>query len=134
VKKIVFLWSIVLLFTSTLIASELAWEKDTATAFAKAKAENRTVLLMMEATYCKWCKKMKSTTLSDEAVKQRLQKYVLVKILRCDKEAMKILPESYYPAPTVFLMTPQKEVIENIIGYFGPEDFIRLLDEIEATE
>ena len=130
---------LVLFFESTLLPAqsqqhELIWEKDTATAFAKAKAENKNVMLMMEATYCKWCKKMKSVTLADERVKKRVQKYILVKIRRCDKEAMKILPESYYPAPTVFFMTPEGEIIDNIIGYFEPEDFLNYMDEIEEIE
>lgn len=131
-KKVIFAWSVVFLFATTLFASELVWEKDTATAFAKAKNENRNVMLMMEATYCQWCKKMKRVTLADERVKKRLQKYILVKIRRCDKEAMKILPESYYPAPTVFFMTPKKEIIDNIVGYYEPEDFLNYVNEVEA--
>ena len=47
---------------------------------------------------------------------------------------MKILPESYYPAPTVFFMTPEGEIIDNIIGYFEPEDFLNYMDEIEEIE
>ena len=133
-RKMVSLWSFVLLFTTTLFATELVWQKDTATAFLEAKSQKKNVLLIMEARHCKWCEKLHNITLADKAVKKRLQKYILVMILRSDKRAMKILPESYYPAPTVFLMKPNKEIIENIIGYYEPEDFLRYLDEMEATE
>lgn len=125
-------WTIVLLFSGVLFGAESSWEKDTATAFAKAKAEKKNVMLMVEASHCRWCKKMKQETLADEEVKKRLQNYILVKIARCDKEAMKILPESHYPAPTTFFMTPEGEIIERAIGFFEADDFITYINDVEA--
>ena len=58
-RKIIAVWAIALLFTGSLFGGELIWEKDTATAFAKAKAEKKNVMLMVEAIHCRWCKKMK---------------------------------------------------------------------------
>ena len=132
-KKMIWIWSALLLLSSTLHAVELVWEKDAPTAFAKAKAENKVVMLVVEASYCKWCKKLKATTLADERVKTRLQNYVLVKIKRCDKKAMSIMPESYYPAPSTFFMTPDKEIIEKAIGYFEANDFLTYLDDVEEN-
>lgn len=132
-KKLIAILSMFLLFGSSLYAVELYWEKDAPTAFAKAKAENKNVMLIVEASYCKWCKKLKETTLRDERVKQRLQNYILVKIRRCDKEAMMILPDSYYPAPSTFFMTPDEEIIEKAIGYFEADDFLTYIDDVEAN-
>ncbi|MDM5272660.1 thioredoxin family protein [Sulfurovum sp. zt1-1] len=131
-RKIISVWAITLLFTSSLFGVELIWEKDTATAFAKAKAEKKNVMLMVEATHCRWCKKMKEETLADKEVRKRLQNYILVMILRSDEKAMKILPESYYPAPTTFFMTPEGEIIEKAIGYFEADDFITYINDVEA--
>jgi uncharacterized protein YyaL (SSP411 family) len=127
------LWAVVLLFSSVLFGAELHWEEDTATAFAKAKAENKNVMLMVEASRCRWCKKMKEETLADEEVKKRLQNYILVKVARCDKEEMKVLPESYYPAPSTFFVTPDGEIIERAIGFFVAEDFITYINDVEAN-
>ncbi|MDD3591076.1 MAG: thioredoxin family protein [Sulfurovum sp.] len=126
------LWAVVLLFGSVLFGAELHWEKDTATAFAKAKVEKKNVMLMVEASRCRWCKRMKEETLADEEVKKRLQNYILVKVLRDDKEEMKVLPESYYPAPSTFFMTPKGEIIERAIGFFEVEDFITYINDVEA--
>ncbi|MGC9351150.1 MAG: thioredoxin family protein [Sulfurovum sp.] len=131
-RKILWVWAIALLFSGSLFGAELTWEKDTATAFAKAKTEKKNVMLMVEASHCRWCKRMKRETLSDGEVKERLQNYILVKILRSDKEAMKILPESYYPAPTTFFMTPEGEIIEKAIGFFEAADFITYINDVEA--
>lgn len=133
-KKIIFLYGMILFFSTILYASELYWEKDTATAFSRAKAEKRDVMVMMESAGCRWCHKMQHTTLSNERVIERLQKYILVKIQRSDKEEMQILPESYYPAPTIFFMTPRQEVIDSLIGYYEAKDFLAYLDEIEGIE
>ena len=131
--KMMKVWAAALLFGTALFGAELNWEKDTATAFAKAKAEKKNVMLMVEATRCRWCAKMKDETLSDEEVQKRLQNYILVKILRSDKEEMKVLPESYYPAPSTFFMTPEGEIIERAIGFFEAEDFITYINDVEAN-
>ncbi|UFH59730.1 thioredoxin family protein [Sulfurovum mangrovi] len=132
-RKMISVWAIVLLFSSSLFGVELNWEKDTATAFAKAKAEKKNVVLMVEASHCRWCKKMKQQTLADQEVKKRLQNYILVKVLRSDSEAMKILPESYYPAPTTFFMTPEGEIMEKAIGFFEASDFITYINDVEEN-
>jgi hypothetical protein len=31
-------------------------------------------------------------------------------------------------------MTPKKEIIDNIIGYYEAKDFLNYIDEIEAEE
>lgn len=130
-KKIVWL----LLLTGTFLsAQELPWQKDVQTAFEKAKTENKTVMLMVEAAYCKWCKKMKRETLSDPEVQKRLQPYVPVKILRNDQEAMKNIPEGYYAAPTILFMTPEKEMIVRVIGYFDVLDFLSYIDDVEKAK
>ena len=130
-KRLLWIVSAIFLLSSTSFALELVWEKDAPTAFAKAKVENKNVVLIVEAKYCKWCKKLKATTLADERVIKRLQNYVLVKIRRCDKKAMSIMPESYYPAPSTFFMTPEKEIIEKAIGYFEADDFLSYIDDVE---
>ncbi|MFT7824238.1 MAG: thioredoxin family protein [Sulfurimonas sp.] len=133
-RKLIWILGTLLLLGSTLHAAELVWEKDTETAFAKAKAEKKNVMLMVEASYCKWCKKMKQETLADEKVKKRLENYILVKIFRCDNEAMMILPELHYPAPTTFFMTLEGEIIEKAIGFFEAADFITFINDVEEIQ
>ncbi|HFS85171.1 MAG TPA: thioredoxin family protein [Epsilonproteobacteria bacterium] len=121
-----------LLINTWLLSGELVWQQDVPTAVAKAKAEQKNIVLIVEATYCKWCKKLKRETLSDAQVIRRLQNYVLVKVRRCDKEAMKILPSQHYAAPTTFFMTPELETIEKAIGYFNAQDFLSYINDVES--
>jgi len=118
----------VLLFSSTLFSLE--WIKDLDTAFTLAKKEHKNVMVLVEGEDCRWCKKMKHRTLSDETVEKRLEKFILVKIMREDPKAMSVMPQ-VKGVPTVFFMKEDKAVIEDLIGYFNVEDFMSYIDDVE---
>lgn len=117
-----------LLLSSTLFSLE--WIKDLDTAFALAKKEHKNVMVLVEGEDCRWCKKMKHRTLSDETVEKRLEKFILVKIMREDPKAMSVMPQ-VKGVPTIFFMKEDKAVIEDLIGYFNVEDFISYIDDVE---
>jgi len=118
-----------LLLMSSLVFS-LDWEKNISTAFIKAKAEHKTLMVFVEGEHCRWCKKMKHRTLSDEAVEKRLEKFVVVEVMREDPQAMSHLP-SVRGVPTLFFMKADKTVLEEVIGYFNVQDFISYIDDVE---
>ena len=118
----------VLLLSTALFSLE--WAKDLDTAFATAQKENKEVMVLVEGKNCRWCKKMKHRTLSDEAVEKRLAKFVVVKIMREDSKAMSVMP-AINGVPTIFFMKEDKAVIEDIVGYFNVEDFISYINDVE---
>lgn len=124
-KKIVL---VLLVLSSGLFA--LDWSKDLKTAFAKANKSHKTVMVFVEGEYCRWCKKLKLRTLSDDKVEKRLAKYVVVKVQREDPKAMRLLPE-IEGVPTVFFMTAKKQVLESVVGYWDAMDFISYIDDVE---
>ena len=117
-----------LLLSSTLFSLE--WAKDLNTALARAQKENKIVMVMVEGTHCVWCKKMKHRTLGDEAVEKRLEKFVLVKVMREDSKVMAGLPK-VSGVPTIFFMKADKTVIEEVIGYFDVLDFTSYISDVE---
>jgi len=121
------LLSIVLL-TGTIFALE--WAKDMDSALAMAKKEHKPLMVMVEGEHCRWCKKMKGRTLSDEAVEKRLEKFVVVKVMRENGNAMASLPP-IQGVPTIFFMKEDKAVLEEIVGYFNIEDFLSYIDDVE---
>lgn len=114
--------------SGTLLAVD--WVKDINTALETAKKENKNVMVMVEGEHCRWCKKMKGRTLSDGAVEKRLEKYVLVKVMRDDNTAMAKLPP-IDGVPTIFFMKEDKAIIEKVVGYFNVEDFISYINDVE---
>jgi len=108
----------------------IPWEKDLPTAFEKAKKENKNLMIMAVSEGCKWCKKMKEKTLSDKKVAKKLQQYILVQADRETPSEREQLPP-FKHVPIIFFMTPQKEVIDNLRGYFTPEDFLEYIAELD---
>ena len=118
----------ILLLSSTVFSLE--WVKDIDTAFSLAKKEHKTVMVFVEGKNCSWCRKMKDRTLTEDSVKKRLEKFVVVKVMREDSAAMAILPQ-IKGVPTIFFMNSNKKVLESVIGYFRVRDFIATIDGVE---
>jgi len=119
-----------ILFSTTLFAEDTVWLKDINTAFEMAKKEQRTVMVFVESENCRWCKKMKHRTLGDENVQKKLKSYITVKVMRENEDDVKDLP-IIHGVPSIFFMTPEKEVIESVVGYFNVEDFLSYISDVE---
>ena len=117
-----------LLFSSTLFSIE--WSKDLETAFNLAKKEHKNIMVVVESENCRYCKKLKHRTLSDETVEKRLEKFVTVKVMRDDASAMSVLPE-VKGVPTIFFMNEDRVISDEILGYVDVEDLIYYINEIE---
>jgi thioredoxin-related protein len=114
------------------ITPTIPWVKDMPTAFELAKKEHKDVMIMVVSEGCRWCEKMKEETLSDERVLKKLEKYILVQADRETPSERSQLPE-FNHVPVIFFMSPHKEVIDDLRGYFPPNDFLEYLDEIESS-
>jgi len=117
-----------LMLSSVLLA--LDWVKDLDIALATAQKEHKNIMVMVEGEHCRWCKKMKGRTLSDEDVEKRLEKFVVVKVMREDGTAMAKLPP-VDGVPTIFFMKPNKVVIQEILGYEDVSDFNATLNMVD---
>ena len=117
-----------LLLSSTLFSVE--WSKDLDTAFILAKKEHKNIMVLVEGENCRWCKKLKHRTLSDEVVEKKLERFVTVKVMREDPSAMSVLPE-VKGVPTIFFMNEDKVISDEILGYVDVEDLIYYINDIE---
>lgn len=118
----------ILILSSTLFSLE--WTKDLDTAFTLAKKEQKDVMVLVEGENCRWCKKFKHRTLTDESVEKRLEKFILVKVMREDESVMSQLPP-VEGVPTVFFMTEEKVLIKDILGYRNIRKFTACIDSVE---
>ena len=121
---------VVALFMLSSILFALEWEKDLDTALKTAQKEHKNIMVMVESTHCRWCKKMKNRTLSDETIEKRLKQFVLVKVMKSDGNAMAKLPP-VKGVPTIFFMKEDKEILEDVVGYFNVLDFNSYIDDVE---
>lgn len=103
------------------------WDDDL---FARAAAEQRFVILDLEAVWCHWCHVMEKTTYADPKVRELLAaKYLPVRV---DQDANPDLSNRYgdwgWPATIVF--GPDGTEIAKIRGYIEPERMQALLQAI----
>lgn len=124
-KKIVFALA---LLSSTVFA--LDWMEDIHEAFVKAKSENKPLMVFVESKHCRWCKKMNGRTLTDEGIEKRLQMFVPVKVMREDISAMAELPK-IDGVPTVLFMKPNKDVVQEVLGYVDVDDFNSYINDAQ---
>jgi uncharacterized protein len=119
------------LATSPLSAAEsITWSGWNEEMFARAAAEERFVVLDLEAVWCHWCHVMEQTTYSDPAVIDLLaSKYIPVRV---DQDANPDLSNRYgdwgWPATIVF--NSDGTEIAKIRGYIEPERMQALLKAI----
>lgn len=128
-KKATFL---VLLVINFIFANEIVWEKDIATAFAKAKENNQTVMIYVETANCPWCRKMKHRTLVDNTIFNKLKNYTLVRTLKDSHEAQQYGLKVTY-VPTMFFYSPQEELYQKVVGYYSVDDFASWLVDVETA-
>jgi thioredoxin-related protein len=117
-----------LLLSGLLFAVE--WVEGFDAAMKQAAKEHKTVMVMVVSQECRWCKKMKHRTLSDERVEQRLKQFVSVQVMEDDREVMKHLPY-INGVPTIFFLRPDGSVIQDVVGYFNVGDFLSYISDVE---
>jgi thioredoxin-related protein len=124
-----------LLMTLSLGAVEIEYKDDYKVALKEANTTKKYLFVMVTKPNCRWCKKLKQTTLQDEAIKENLNKnYVAVELERF---------VSYYPksmkvlgVPSIFIIDPKSgEIITNIVGYReDTHDYLKWFGYVENLE
>jgi thiol:disulfide interchange protein len=98
-------------------------------AFTRARAERKCVLVDVYTDWCSWCKKMDEDTYSDSRVINRSAGLACVKV---DGDARGDLVARYKVDgyPTVVFLNPDGSEKHRVVGYKGPDDFIKDLDYV----
>lgn len=109
----------------------LSWHLDISEAFELAQQQNKKVLVLVQESYCKWCKKMKERTFTDQRIQERFKHYIRVSIKRSNLDALRRVPGFDGNIPSVFFVTPEGKVLDAIVGYFNADDFLGYFHEIE---
>lgn len=110
--------------------SAIEWLPSEDAAFAKAKAENRFVILDLQAVWCHWCHVMDEKTYANPQVIHDVQAHYVA--WRVDQDARPDLAQRYgdygWPATIVFAADGSEIVKKR--GYIPPEGFTKLLAAI----
>ena len=111
-------------------AFALDFEDNYKKALAKAKKENKPLMLVVVQDPCPYCDRLVENTFEDEKVKSELENFISVII---DKRGT--LPKEFTgtPVPMTYFIDPriEKSTYENL-GFLDAEDFMKLLKIVEG--
>ena len=114
------------------VVSEIEWHDWSPETFARAKQENRIIVVNVVAVWCHWCHVMEETTWADPAVAAVVRERFLP--IMVDSDARPDLSERYRPWgwPATAFLSPAGEPILELRGYRKPAEFATLLRELVA--
>jgi thioredoxin-related protein len=109
----------------------------------KAKTENKYILLDCYATWCKPCKMMEKEVLSNDTVRAVLNNHFIVARVQVDtsNQDNEFIKKWYVDArsiknryavtayPTFIFLSPNGDLVHKGLGYYGVNDFIKLLQD-----
>jgi len=100
-------------------------------AIAKAKSENKTLMLVMVTHYCPWCRKYEKNTLSKKSIKSLILKnYVPLIVNRQEHK----FPDKFDTPriPTTFFINPHNEgLIYSEMGYKTKSEFLEMQKRVQ---
>ncbi len=122
----------VILFSLTpLLSGGLNWVHSYDKAVAQAKTEQKNIFVFIEAEHCPYCEQMLEDVLSTKYISNALKHFVPLK-LKLNSKDVKTHFSGAFVTPTSYFITPQKEPLEEIIGYTTEEFFFWKIDTAEA--
>ena len=121
-----------LLVTSTASAAErIAWETDLDTAWDAAVAEQKPLLIFITRDNCKFCTKMKKSTLIDQRVVGYVGTQFVPLIVNSKAEQRLVRDLKITSFPTTVVIATDKTVVQRIKGHVTARDFEMRLAEAE---
>ena len=101
-------------------------------AFLAAQKNNKPVFILFSTKYCRWCKKLKETTLKDNEVVKYLNNDFIVLLL--DKNYSNYpLRYNVTAVPTVYITNKDEKVFTSIVGYHkNPHDYIKWFNYVKT--
>ena len=111
---------------------DIDWALDYRDAIKEAKSSKKSVMVLITSKYCKWCKKLKRETLSNDIVIDRVNReFVAVEVRRGAKNypyrhlRARVVPTIY------FLYNNGKPIMRPVRGYWSVENFLSYLDDAQ---
>jgi len=101
------------------------------TALKRAKKENKLIMLEAMTSTCYFCKKMEREVMIEPKVVEAIEKDFIPVIIDVNKHSLP-LDLKVNSTPSFIFIDTNKNIIMNIPGAWGKDDFLKLLKEVKT--
>ncbi len=116
--------TILTILLATSLFAQIEWVNSYDKALKKSKELNRPMLILVVSEHCRWCHKLKKTTLANPDVENFINRRFVPLLLDREKDAYPSFIKARY-VPTTFYVTPdEKMLIKPVEGYWDPYDYM----------
>ena len=114
--------------------NEIQWQTDLNEAHQQAVLENRPMLLVFDADWCKYCDKMDEATFKDSSVANYVnEKFVPVHLDLADNmKIAEILEIKRIPCPIA--LSPRADLLGRVVGYVNTVQYRETLGRVRALQ
>lgn len=100
-------------------AEDINWQPFSDSTFAKAKKQHRMVLIFGKATWCPWCRRMKSETLTDSTVISLINNNYVPVMIDIDEQSNVADRFNISVVPANIILTGDYQVVDSKTGYLS---------------
>ncbi len=122
--------SALILSMSILLSAGLDWTTSYKEAVAKANKEHKAVMVYIEADDCAYCDRLKKEILSKPYITKTLKNFIPLVLNINSKDTKAYFPKAFV-TPTIYFITPDNKLLEEIIGQINEEFFFWRVDSAE---
>src|SRR6185437_13087208 len=116
--------------TGPAASDKIHWEKYSDDVFARAKAQNKFVIMDLEAVWCHWCHVQDEITYSDpDVIALMNKKYIAVKVDQDSRPDLSNRYEDYGWPATIVFNNDGTEIVKRA-GYIPPKPMMRMLQAV----
>ena len=115
-------------------AAQLSWEESMEAALARAKKEDKFVLLDFYTDWCGWCKRLDRDVFAKDDFKKAASQVIGVKINAEENQANRALARSFGVSsyPRLFFLDKDGRTLERIKGYVALNEFKTLVANVQG--
>lgn len=114
----------------SLYANSIDWHNNYDEALNKAKKENKLLLVFITSKNCKFCKKLKETTLKDKDIVNKINRDYISVIVMKDRDSFpnKLNAKA---TPMIYFLDKNENIIDYSLGYWDKVDFNFILKDVK---
>jgi len=121
---------LIFMLITSVFSAQVEWSKDYNTALENAKKEDKLIFVFITSKDCKFCKKLKETTLKNEDIVNKINKDYSSVIVMKDKDHFpkKLNAKA---TPMLYFLDKDENIIDYSLGYWNEVDFNFILKDVK---